>query len=155
MRLSRISYEKTDSGGLYSIFFARVVKGNDLILGNGWYLFDYENDNREPTYRRTTFTWEFPFTLINQINIFIDGVNSSTYLLDSEKQPLLGQAYAMRAFYYFQLAMEFQHTYSFDPSLPAPPIYKEPANEGKPMSTLSELYNFILEDLNYAVQFTP
>ena len=61
----------------------------------------------------------------------------------------------MRAFYYFQLAMEFQHTYSFDPSLPAPPIYKEPANEGKPMSSLSELYNFILEDLNYAVQFTP
>ena len=155
LRLSRISYEKTDSGGLYSIFFARVVKGNDLILGNGWYLFDYENDNREPTYRRTTFTWEFPFTLINQINIFLDGVNSSTYLLDSEKQPLLGQAYAMRAFYYFQLAMEFQHTYSFDPSLPAPPIYKEPANEGKPMSSLSELYNFILEDLNYAVQFTP
>ena len=155
LRLSRISYEKTDSGGLYSIFFARVVKGNDLILGNGWYLFDYENDNREPTYRRTTFTWEFPFTLINQINIFIDGVNSSTYLLDSEKQALLGQAYAMRAFYYFQLAMEFQHTYSFDPSLPAPPIYKEPANEGKPMSSLSELYNFILEDLNYAVQFTP
>ncbi|MEC8547069.1 MAG: RagB/SusD family nutrient uptake outer membrane protein [Bacteroidota bacterium] len=155
LRLSRISYEKTDSAGLYSIFFARVVKGNDLILGNGWYLFDYENDNREPTYRRTTFTWEFPFTLINQINIFIDGVKSSTYLLDSEKQPLLGQAYAMRAFYYFQLAMEFQHTYSFDPSLPAPPIYKEPANEGKPMSSLSELYNFILEDLNYAVQFTP
>ena len=155
LRLSRISYEKTDSGGLYSIFFARVVKGNDLILGNGWYLFDYENDNREPTYRRTTFTWEFPFTLINQINIFIDGVNRSSYLLDSEKQALLGQAYAMRAFYYFQLAMEFQHTYSFDPSLPAPPIYKEPANEGKPMSTLSELYNFILEDLNYAVQFTP
>ena len=155
LRLSRISYEKTDSGGLYSIFFARVVKGNDLILGNGWYLFDYENDNREPSYRRTTFTWEFPFTLINQINIFIDGVNRSSYLLDSEKQALLGQAYAMRAFYYFQLAMEFQHTYSFDPSLLAPPIYKEPANEGKPMSTLSELYDFILEDLNYAVQFTP
>ena len=97
LRLSRISYEKTDSGGLYSIFFARVVKGNDLILGNGWYLFDYENDNREPTYRRTTFTWEFPFTIINQINIFIDGVNNSEYLLESEKQPLLGQAFALRS----------------------------------------------------------
>tara|TARA_B100000941_G_C28494284_1_gene549868 strand:+ start:204 stop:1619 length:1416 start_codon:yes stop_codon:yes gene_type:complete len=155
LRLSRISYEKTDTGGLYSIFFARVVKGNDLILGNGWYLFDYENDNREPSYRRTTFTWEFPFRIINQINIFIDGVNTSKYLLDSEKQPLLGQAYALRAFYYFQLAMEFQHTFSYDPNLPAPPIYREPANEGKAMSSLSELYNFILEDLSYALQFTP
>ena len=151
LRLSRISYEKTDTGGLYSIFFARVVKGNDLILGNGWYHFDYENDNREPTYRRTTFTWEFPFTIINQINIFIDGVNTSKYLLDSEKQPLLAQAYALRAFYYFQLAMEFQHTFSYNPTLPAPPIYREPANEGKAMSSLSELYNFILEDLNLSL----
>ena len=57
LRLTRLTYEKTDSAGLYSIFFARVVKGNDLILGNNWYMFDYENDNREPTYRRTTFNW--------------------------------------------------------------------------------------------------
>ncbi len=155
LRLSRLTYDNTDTSGLYAMFFARVVKGNDLVLGNSWYVFDYENDNREPSYRRTIFSWEFPYTIINQINIFVDGVSNSNTLSETEKQALLGQAYALRAFYYFQLAMEFQHTYSFDPSLPAPPIYQEPANEGKPMSNLTALYSFILEDLGYAIQYTP
>ena len=155
LRVSRDIFERTDSGGLYSMYFARVVKGNDLVLGYQWYLFDYENDNREPTYTRTIFSWEFPYSMINQLNLFIDGVKNSSSLSDTDKDEFLGQGYAMRAFYYFQLAMEFQHTYAYDPSLPAPPIYEAPALEGKPMSTLSELYDFILSDLYLAVQITP
>lgn len=155
LRLSREQFERTDSGGLYSMYFARVVKGNDLILGYQWYLFDYENDNREPTYTRTTFSWEFPYSMINQLNLFIDGVKKSANLSSLEQDEFLGQAYTLRAFYYFQLAMEFQHTYAYDPSLPAPPIYEEPALEGKAMSTLGELYDFILSDLYTAVQTTP
>ncbi|MDA9679690.1 RagB/SusD family nutrient uptake outer membrane protein [Flavobacteriaceae bacterium] len=155
LRETRGQFERTDSGGLYSMYFARVVKGNDLVLGYQWYLFDYENDNREPTYTRTIFSWEFPYYLINQLNQLILGVKNSTNLSDSEKDEFLGQAFAMRGFYYFQLAMEFQHTYSYDLSLAAPPIYEEPAIEGKAMSTLGELYDFIIADLNAAVEITP
>ena len=152
LRETRGQFERTDAGGLYSMYFARVVKGNDLVLGYQWYLFDYENDNREPNYTRTTFSWEFPYYLINQLNQFIKGVKNSSNLSEAEKDEFLGQAYTMRAFYYFQLAMEFQHTYSYDPTLPAPPIYSEPAIEGKAMSNLGELYDFILSDLNAAVE---
>ncbi len=155
LRLSRSQFERTDSGGLYSMYFARVVKGNDLVLGYQWYLYDYENDNRESTYGRTTFSWEFPYSMINQLNLLIDGVKKSSKLSEPEKDAFLGQGYALRAFYYFQLAMEFQHTYSYDTSLPAPPIYKEPALEGKAMSTMGELYDFILSDLNTAVEIVP
>ena len=155
LRTSRSQFTRTDAGGLYSMYFARVVKGNDLIMGFQWYLFDYENDNREPTYTRTVFSWEFPYYMINQLNQFIVGVNGSATLSEIEKEGLLGQAFTMRAFYYFQLAMEFQHTYIYDPTLPAPPIYSEPAIEGKGMSTLGELYDFIIADLNTAVQTTP
>ena len=155
LRTSRSQFTRTDAGGLYSMYFARVVKGNDLIMGFQWYLFDYENDNREPTYTRTVFSWEFPYYMINQLNQFIVGINGSATLSEIEKEGLLGQAFTMRAFYYFQLAMEFQHTYTFDPTLPAPPIYSEPAIEGKGMSTLGELYDFIIADLNTAVQTTP
>ena len=155
LRETRGQFERTDSGGLYSMYFARVVKGNDLVLGYQWYLFDYENDNREPTYTRTVFSWEFPYYMINQLNQFIVGINGSATLSEIEKEGLLGQAFTMRAFYYFQLAMEFQHTYNYDPTLPAPPIYSEPAIEGKGMSTLGELYDFIIADLNTAVQTTP
>ena len=155
LRQSRGQFQRTDAGGLYSMYFARVVKGNDLVLGYQWYLYDYENDNREPTYTRTTFSWEFPYYIINQINQFINGVNNSSTLSDIEKDEFLGQAFTLRGFYFFQLAMEFQHTYSYDLSLPAPPIYKEPAIEGKAMSTLSELYDFITTDLNTAVETAP
>jgi hypothetical protein len=155
LRTSRSQFERTDAGGLYSMYFARVVKGNDLIMGFQWYLFDYENDNREPTYTRTVFSWEFPYYMINQLNQFISGINGSATLSEIEKDGFLGQAYTMRAFYYFQLAMEFQHTYSYDLTLPAPPIYSEPAIEGKAMSTLGELYDFIVADLTTAVQITP
>lgn len=155
LRVSRDQFDRADAGGLYSMYFTRVVKGNDLILGFQWYLFDYENDNREPTYTRTKFSWEFPYYIINQLNLFIDGVKNSSSLSETEKNEFLGQGYTMRGFYYFQLAMEFQHTYDFDSSLPAPPIYEKPALEGKKMSTLGELYDFILLDLNKAVQTTP
>ena len=155
LRSSRSQFTRTDSGGLYSMYFARVVKGNDLIMGFQWYLFDYENDNREPTYTRTVFSWEFPYYMINQLNQFISGINNSVTLSEIEKEGFLGQARAMRAFYYFQLAMEFQHTYSYDLSLPAPPIYEEPAIEGKAMSTLTELFDLIVADLTYAIQTAP
>jgi len=155
LRESRGQFERTDAGGLYSMYFARVVKGNDLVLGYQWYLFDYENDNREPTYTRTIFSWEFPYYIINQLNQFINGVNNSSNLSDSVKEEFLGQAFALRAFYYFQLAMEFQHTHAYDLSLAAPPIYTEPAIEGKAMSTLGELYDFIITDLTVAAETAP
>lgn len=150
LRRSRTQFSSTDTGGLYSIFYARTVKGNDIIQRASWYGFDYDNDNREPGYRRTTFNWEFPFFMINQVNIYIKGVQESESFSEEEQNNLLAQGFALRGYYYFQLAMEYQHTYSYDTSLEAPPIYKEPTTEGKGMSTLGEMYSFIIEDLELA-----
>ncbi|MBL7472869.1 RagB/SusD family nutrient uptake outer membrane protein [Robertkochia sp. 1368] len=149
MRVTRGQFEATDTGGLNSLFFARDVKGNDLIQASSWFRFDYAHDNREPFYRRVRFTWEFPYFMINQANTLINGVNASD-LAQEDKDYLLAQGHALRAYYYFQLVMEFQHTYSYDPSLPAPPIYTELSLEGKPMTTVQEMYDLILSDLNTA-----
>lgn len=119
------------------MYFARENKGNISINNGSWFSFDYQNDNRNPNYRRTVFSWNFPYYLINQVNTFIKGVEESKSISDSDKNQLLGQAYTMRAYFYFELSLEFQHTYLYDPTLPAPPIYTEPgALEGKPMSTM-------------------
>jgi len=149
MRRLRGQFTRTDAAGINSMYFARAVKGNDLIQ-NSWFNFDYENDNREPTYTRTRFSWDFPYFVINQTNILIAGVEAATAISDADKKALLGQAKTVRAFFYFQLAMEFQHTYSYDAALPAPPLYKVRATEAKGMSTIQEMYDFILEDLLYA-----
>ena len=140
-----------DAGGINSIYYARAVKGNDIIQGPTWFRFDYEQANREPTYRRTNFSWEFPYFMINQANTLINGIEASETLSDEEKAELMGQGLALRAFYYFQLAMEFQHTYTYDATLPAPPIYLELSLEGKPMTTLQEMYDLIISDLTTAV----
>lgn len=149
MRRFRTQYTATDSAGLNSIYYARAVKGNDIIQGPTWFLFDYANDNREPTYRRPNFTWEFAYDMINQANTLINETEKSE-LSPQDKKEIIGQGRAIRAFFYFQLAMEFQHTYSYDPTLPAPPIYTELSLEGKPMSTLQEMYDLIVDDLTFA-----
>ena len=73
LRASRLelNLDRLDTGGLPSLYFARTVKGNDLVLGVQWYRFDYNNDNRDPTDKRTIFSWAFPYTMINELNILI------------------------------------------------------------------------------------
>lgn len=151
LRLMRAQYTATDTAGLNSIYYARTVKGNDIIQGPTWFRFDYANDNREPTYRRVVFTWQFCYDVINQTNTLINGLEASVALSDTDKAQLSAQGRALRAFFYFQLAMEFTVTYAEDPTAEAPPIYKELSLEGNPMSTLQEIYDLILEDLNFAV----
>ena len=149
MRNFRSQYDATDAAGVNSIYYARTVKGNDIIQRATWFSFDYENANREPNYRRVRFTWNYSYYMINQANNLINGAENSA-LSDIDKKEIIGQGKALRAFFYFQLAMEFQHSYSYDSSLPAPPIYIETATEGNSMSVLSDMYALILEDLNYA-----
>lgn len=144
-------FATTDAGGLYALLFARAVKGNDVQLNASWYNFDYQNDNREPTYRRTQFNWRFPYMMIGRANLFINGVDASTTIGEEDKKSLLAQGKAMRAFYYFQLALEFNHTYKLDPNAAAPPVYTDIDLVGKPMGKLQELYDLVISDLEYAV----
>lgn len=147
----RGQYTNTDAAGLNSIFFARSVKGNDLIQADNWFGFDYANDNREPTYRRTVFSWNYSFYMVNQANALINGVEKSTALTEADKVELAAYGYALRGFFYHQLVLEFCPTYAAGTTFPAPPIYTELSQTGKPMSTVGEVYDFIVSDLQKAV----
>lgn len=145
-------FSRTDVGGLYSLLFARAVKGSDIQLNENWYGNDYRNEDREPTFNRSRFTWRFPYMMIGRSNYFIEGVEKSTGIIDTDKPALLAQARAIRGFYYFQLALEFNHAYKYNPQAIAPPVYTTIGLEGKPMGTLEELYGQIISDLEYAVE---
>ena len=140
----------TDAAGLNSIFFARSMKGNDLINTTTWFTNDYINDNREPTYRRTIFTWNYCFYMVNQANALINGVEASS-LPPADKKELAAYGYALRGFFYHQLVMEFAPTYSFDLNYQAPPIYTSASLTGKGMSTVKEVYDLIVSDLTKAI----
>jgi len=150
MRRFRGQFTNTDAAGVNSLFYARTVKGTDIMNSPTWFTFDYANDNREPTYRRTTFTWNYCFYMVNQANALIKGVEASN-LPASDKKELAAYGYALRGFFYHQLVMEFCPTYSFDQNYPAPPIYTSLSTAGNPMSTVKDVYALIVSDLTKAV----
>ena len=145
----------TDTWGYNSIMMARDVKGKDIIMPyNSWYYFDYEQVNREPTYRRVKFVWYFFYEIINQVNTLIDGTIKSPTITADQKTPLLAEARALRAYLYFELAREFQFTLLKDPNAPGVPYYSQPATAnnltGKPRGTMQQLYDSINNDLLFA-----
>lgn len=151
LRRTRAQFTATDTNGINGMYYARTVKGSDIIQRATWFTFDYDNANREPNYRRPTFSWEFPYYMINQANIAIKGINASS-LSEDDKNETIAQAMGIRAFYYFQLALEFNATYtSVNSSDPAPPIYTDPVSEGGSMSTIGEMYSLIISDLTTAI----
>ena len=154
LRNFRSQYSRVDTAGLQSLYFARTIKGNDLIQSNNWYTFDYGHENREPTYRRTVFNWDFNYDMINQANTLIQGVTNSTTLDDAAKKEYTAVGKTLRAFFYFQLVLDFTPNYTTNSSISRLPIYTEPAtgeSEGNPTSSSSEVYSLIISDLKAAV----
>ncbi|OEK07836.1 hypothetical protein A8C32_15240 [Flavivirga aquatica] len=146
-----------DTGGLYAMYFARTIKGNDLIQAPTFYRFDYAHDNRGPSFRRTNFTWTFNYEIINYANTLINGLAKSD-LDDATKKEFTAVGKAIRAFHYFQIALEFAPNYNSDKNSTRIPIYTEPAtavSEGNPPSSLNDVYALILSDLKSAILDLP
>ena len=158
MRNYRSQYTTVDTGGLYSMFFARTIKGNDMIQADNWYGFDYANDNREPNYRRTVFNWLFNYDMIFQANQLIAGAERSPALTEADKKELIAMGKAIRAYHYFQLALEFAPNYTTDPTAAKLPVYVEPvtgASVPNPPSTTTEVFALIKSDLADAIADLP
>lgn len=144
----------TDTWGVVSLNLARMVKGIDMMIPSGHYQWDYRHENRNSTYRRVNFIWDFLYETVNQANIIIDGVAESDFP-DASKNALTAEAMAIRAWGYFELVREYQHTYAADPNAPGIPIYTEPASiesEGAPRGTIQNVYDQIEQDLDFAVK---
>lgn len=145
-----------DTYSYNSVFLTRDVKGKDITMPDvNWYYYDYQNDNREPTYRRVGFTWYYFYELANQVNVLIDGTQKSTTISADDKVQLIAEARAFRAFCYFELAREFQLAYSRNPNAPGIPVYTTPATDttaGHPRGTMQQTFDQINSDIAYAVQ---
>ena len=126
------------------------VCGEDMIVWGGWYGYDYNfwGHTRGDIFKSSCL-WIFYYRLINNLNSVI------AYTPDAEgdvneRDHVLGQAYAMRGWAYFQLIRLYQHTYIIAQNMPGVPIYLEPTTdqtEGKPRGTVQQVYDQILLDL--------
>lgn len=96
--------------------------------------------------------WIFSYKNIKLANDLMQPIFDTK---DPKLLPVLGQARAMRAWNYFNLARLYQKTYVGNESKPSVPIvsFDTPIEKiaNNPRVTVQELYDFILEDLNAAV----
>ncbi|HVU58785.1 MAG TPA: RagB/SusD family nutrient uptake outer membrane protein [Puia sp.] len=107
----------------------------------------------DKTQSRNTAFWGELYKIINNMNIIIAHVDQVEG--DSvAKAVLKGQALALRANTYLQLASFYQFSYQKDPQAKAVPIYTLPTSDttvGHPRATLQQVYQLIVADLQQAV----
>lgn len=95
-------------------------------------------------------SWAGFYGPILQINLFISKVEATTFLSEAKKQFLLGQAYGMRAFYYFQLL----RTYGGVPLRLEPEVLNgntDPVLLRKARATEAEVLTAIKSDINKSI----
>ena len=141
--------------GYHHILLCSDLWGQDMIQYSskyGWYYTDYQfnQNSRAYQYISTFYFWNYLYKLIKSAN---DVLKTTT---DDSKKEDRGQALGMRAFAYLTLVQMYQHTYKGNESKPCvPPITNENANEaaanGCARSTVQEVYDQIMSDLNKAV----
>ena len=126
------------------------VCGEDIIVWGGWYGYDYNfwGHTRGDIFKSQAL-WNFYYRLINNVNSVIAYTPDATGD-NATKNHILGQAYAMRGWAYFQLIRLYQHTYIIAKSMPGVPLYTEPTTdktEGKARGTVQQVYDQIVKDL--------
>ena len=99
-------------------------------------------------------SWASLYAPIFQVNNFIYQVESSTYLSETQKGYFLGQAYGLRAFYYFHL----YRTYGRVPIITEPKVaINTPASAEEAYAARSttekETLDFIKGDIDKSTQF--
>ena len=110
------------------------VMGEDCIMsaaGSGWFWYDciYQvKDKYTSTGWRSYDTWNGYYSWISNVNYIIASEKTMTGS-DKDKNYVLGQAYAIRAYSYFMLAQTFARTYKGHETDPGVPVYTEPTDK--------------------------
>jgi len=103
---------------------------------------------------RPLFIWSLLYSTINNMNNVLAKIDASEGSTEKKNQ-VKGQAKALRAFCYLNLAGFYQFSYLKDKTALTAPVYTEPTTTvsiGKKRSSLEEIYALIKSDLTDAGQ---
>jgi hypothetical protein len=135
-----------------------------MLLINIFYAFTYQATYTSTTANNVNY-WENGFRLINLCNLFIEGVHNaveSNIISEEAGDAYESEARVLRAITYHTLVIHFARPYrDGNGSNPGLPIFESGVNSADEVelvvntsrSTVAEVYDFILEDLDYAEQF--
>ena len=146
--------------GTMAFILTYDLMGEDMVQhegGSGWFWFDYKYNVKSDYLHksgRPYSVWYFYYTMISNANAIIAAQEGMTGA-ESEINSLIGQAYALRAYAYFNLVRFYQQTYIGNENAPGVPIYTEPTtntSEGQPRGTVADVYARIDADIDMAIQ---
>lgn len=128
--------------------------GNDVAVTTKYgYRDPYTfNEMINPSAYRVTSLWTLLYKVIDNTNNVIHKVDAAEGS-EQDKNILKGQAKALRAFCYLNLASFYQFSYQKDKNALTAPIYTEPTTretKGQPKASLEAIYDVILNDLHDA-----
>lgn len=146
-----------DDYGYPSQMLTMETRGQDVVsdnIGYNWYGFTLQLDDHSYDWRFTRQFWTVMYNQIYACNEVLKVIDPTTE--DEQLKFYLAQAYAVRAFDYFNLAQMYQFTYTTaQDSLCVPLILDtnaaDAASNGCPRATVKETYAQIMSDLNNAV----
>ena len=140
--------------GYPSFFLQRDVMGQDIVLDEqDWYTTWYSvGTGLGPRYAVCQLPWTYYYKWINNCNTVLNmaGDNPSEDMVHGA-----GIALAMRAMFYMDLARMFQYTYKGNEDKITVPIVTEKTLDftNNPRATNTEIWAFILEDLDRAEKY--
>ncbi|MDC8102067.1 RagB/SusD family nutrient uptake outer membrane protein [Chryseobacterium rhizosphaerae] len=141
--------------GYSTVLRASDAMGSDVAVLTNKYGFSSTYTFTEmvnSTASRPLFIWSMLYSTINNMNNVIariDGTEGS----QEKKNQVKGQAKALRAFCYLNLASFYQFSYLKDKTALTAPIYTEPSTittVGKKRASLEEIYALVKSDLTDA-----
>ena len=149
------SSERPDDYGFIMMAFSNDLEAADMVTANNdynWFSTCMELSSRNPDYANPYVRYASPYNQIAAANDIIKALPA-----DSEEAEVLyklGQARAMRAFAYLNLAPYFQRNYQIAADEPCVPIVTETTTDftNNPRASVKDVYTLIVDDLTYAIE---
>lgn len=127
-----------------------------LERGYGWFVSWYQYlNNRNINSGDLEFTWSYYYDIIDNVNLLLANVDqaSDASLNESRVKNIKGQAYAYRAYSYWQLVQMFAFRYdpNGDNSQLGVPLVIDNSGEPKARASVKEVYAQIFSDIDQAI----
>ena len=146
--------------GYGAMLRANDAMGSDVVL-NSKYGFRTHNEF-SAIYGKggtNTLSWLLAYRVINDCNGVLDNIDAAEGT-QADRNRIKGQALALRGFLYLHLASCYSFAIDKDPDAVCAPVYTQStdetiAAEGKPASSVSEVYAQSINDLEEALELIP
>lgn len=147
------SSERADDFGYPSACISSDLNAADMTAFDNnynWFSVASSFEDRNYTYANPFIRWSIFYQQIKYANDLLASIPE-----DTENEELLyykGQALAIRAFDYFNLAQLFQFTYKGNEDKPCVPVVTAGMTDTEnPRQTVAQIYTLVMEDLDAAI----